>query len=215
MENRTKPKYFLISDLANTEWLIDQLERELNCRIQQVHFEKSMIQKLERNQPKVPYTVLSSLRFFAEKAVYNSGLDAGFAVSGFSGWSPAASFLQIETRHILFVNFQKKTELYESECLPLNGSKVGANCSEAGNTPLLLNNSDSLWNFHGLISKIKRKMAAQCPECNTQGWAPILKSKRFRLGDQMVGGEVVWLCRSCNYSRLARPNANSTHTANG
>lgn len=92
MENRTKPKYFLISDLADTEWLIDQLERELNCRI----------------QPKVPYTVLSSLRFFAEKAVYNSGLDAGFAVSGFSGWSPAASFLQIETRHILFVNFQKK-----------------------------------------------------------------------------------------------------------
>ena len=213
--NRSKQNYFLISDLPNTEWLFVQLERELNCRIRYVPMEKSMLQKGDINKAKFPYTVVASLRDFAEKATSVSGLDAGFAVNGFTGQVPAASFLQLQTRHILFTDFRKETEVYESECLPISKSRSGNIGIGAGKNPLMLKSSELLWNFSGLIRKLKRKMEAQCPDCNTRGWAPALKSKRFLLGDRFVGGEELWLCRTCNYSELTQPAPSGTHSAMG
>lgn len=202
---RSKEKYFLISDLPNAEWLITELERELNCWVQYVPLEDADRAAGIEKRSKFTYTALGTLRRFAEKARILSGLDAGFAISGYCGQTSAASFLKMQTRHILFTDFEKKTEVYESECLPFSRQRADRSGISSGETSFIVSKSELLWNFSGLISKLKRNMGTLCPECHTHGWAPVMKSERFKLGNKMVGGEEVWLCKTCDYSILKQP----------
>ncbi len=111
------------------------------------------------------YTVFGTLRRFAGKARVLSGLEAGFVISGFCSQTSAASFLKMQTRHILFTDFENKIEVYESKCLQFSGLATNSE----GSNPIIVKSLDLLWNFNGLLSKLKRKMATFFPDCSSSG----------------------------------------------
>lgn len=209
VRNRDKKKYFLISDLPHADWMQAQIEKELNCWVKLVSIEEHATPARRRKRSGFNYPALARLRMNAKTASGKSGLDAGFAISGFFGETSSASILEIQTRHILFTDYQKKKEIYESEYLPFIKPIEGRLKYQSPVNIKNANCSAMLWNAGKLISKLKRRLTVYCPKCDGQSWSPVMKSERYKLGDKIMGGQEAWLCRECNYSRLLDADTDS------
>jgi len=202
VRNRGKKKYFLISDLPHADWMLTHIEKELNCWVQLVPVEEFATSSGDGKSSDFNNSALAKLRALAGTASERSGLDAGFAISGFFGETSSASILEIQTRHMLFADYQKNKEIYESEYLPFTKPVAGRLKFQSPINIKTAGSSAMLWNTGNLIRKLKRRLTAYCPQCDARTWSPVMKSESFKLGGKTVGGQEAWLCRECNYSRL-------------